>query len=51
MIELWLGDVLGVDASGIGSFKFVGGLDTARDWSVFVKLTLHSGGTSESVVA
>ena len=50
VVQLWLGDVILVDAAVVLLLELVGGLDTAGDWTVLVELSLHLVNSRESVV-
>lgn len=50
MVKLWVFDVLLVDTSSVGLFETVGGLDTARDWTVLEELSLHLVDSSDAIV-
>ena len=50
MVELWVLDIFFVNSTIVVLLKVVGGLDTARDWTVLVKLSLHLVDSREAVV-
>jgi hypothetical protein len=49
VVDHWEEFVLRVDTTSVG-LESVGNFDTARDWSVLVKISLHLVSTSKAVV-
>jgi hypothetical protein len=50
VVQLWLGDVFLIDTTIVFLLELVSGLDTARNWTVLVKFSLHFFDSRESVV-
>ena len=50
VVQLWLGDILLVDSTIVLLLELVGSLNTARDRTVLVQLSLHLVDSGKSVV-
>jgi hypothetical protein len=50
MVKFWVWSGLSVDASGVGFFKFICGLDSASNWTVLGKLSFHLELSANSIV-
>jgi hypothetical protein len=50
VVEFWALDVFLVDSTVVVLLKVVGGLDSARNWTVHEELSLHFSGAGEAVV-